>query len=163
MCRTNGEFWGPLFSVTGLTAISPLIRHWSRWGSVNHPHLSQLQTNRSYYQSLSSQSLSTMRPISPVPMAAGARVLFRESRVQHTIRRYGTVSPFPLMRSSAFDNALAADSPRNTWAREEIKEIYDTPLMNLAFAAVCQTSSICPVDRCFLTRGSPGHCPQEIS
>jgi biotin synthase len=57
-------------------------------------------------------------------------------------RKYGTVQnvgpSLTTPQLSVFDNAIAADSPRNTWTKEEIKEIYDTPLMKLAFAAVSQ-------------------------
>jgi biotin synthase len=52
------------------------------------------------------------------------------------VRKYGTVSSVSTPRS-AFENALEASAPRNNWTKEEIKEIYDTPLMNLAYAAVC--------------------------
>ena len=38
--------------------------------------------------------------------------------------------------SSAMDEALAATGLRNTWTKEEIRQIYDTPLMKLAYAAV---------------------------
>ena len=62
------------------------------------------------------------------------------SKLQPGLRRYGTVqnvSPSLLTSQlSVFENAIAADVPRNTWTKEEIKEIYETPLMKLAFAAV---------------------------
>lgn len=62
------------------------------------------------------------------------------------VRKYGTVQnvspPLTTPQSSVFENAIAADTPRNTWTKEEIKEIYDTPLMKLAFAAVSQLSPI---------------------
>lgn len=64
------------------------------------------------------------------------------SKPQPMVRKYGTVqsvSPqHKTPQSSVFETALAADTPRNTWTKEEIKEIYDTPLMKLAFAAVSQ-------------------------
>lgn len=55
------------------------------------------------------------------------------------VRRYGTVSSVsagPTPQPAVFDRALEANAPRNNWTKEEIKEIYDTPLMKLAFAAV---------------------------
>jgi biotin synthase len=61
------------------------------------------------------------------------------------MRQYGTVSSVSEIttpQSSVFENALAADTPRNTWTKEEIKEVYDTPLMKLAFAAVSQFPNI---------------------
>lgn len=65
-------------------------------------------------------------------------------------RQYGIVSSIPVTmppqfttpQSSVFDSALAAEVPRNNWTKDEIKEIYDTPLMKLAFAAVSQLETI---------------------
>lgn len=54
-------------------------------------------------------------------------------------RRYGTVSEpssISTPQSSVFEDALAATSPRNNWTKDEIKQIYETPLMKLAFASV---------------------------
>jgi biotin synthase len=66
-------------------------------------------------------------------------------------RTYGTVAEdpnYPSLRDalstssstapkrSVFQEAVNATSPRTNWTRDEIKEIYDTPLMELAFAAV---------------------------
>lgn len=42
-------------------------------------------------------------------------------------------SPEP---ASIFDQAVAATGPRNTWTKDEISQIYKTPLMELAYAAV---------------------------
>jgi hypothetical protein len=39
-------------------------------------------------------------------------------------------------RKSVFQQAIESNMPRTNWTREEIKEIYDMPLMELAFAAV---------------------------
>lgn len=39
--------------------------------------------------------------------------------------------------SSVFKDAVNAKAPRTNWTREEISEIYNQPLMELAFAAVC--------------------------
>ena len=59
------------------------------------------------------------------------------------VRTVSSISPQTTTpQSSAFDAALAADTPRNTWTKDEIKEIYDTPLMKLAFAAVSQFANI---------------------
>jgi biotin synthase len=37
---------------------------------------------------------------------------------------------------SALRDALRATAPRNTWTKEEISEIYNTPLFELHYAAV---------------------------
>jgi biotin synthase len=77
---------------------------------------------------------------SPVLLKSAVRALLQESKPQAIARKYGTVSgvspQLSTPQSSVFENALAAEGPRNNWTREEIKEIYDTPLMRLAFAAV---------------------------
>lgn len=73
-------------------------------------------------------------------LVMSCRALFCESKPQSLIRRYGTVSPAPAQAATppagAFEKAVEATAPRNNWTKEEIKEIYDTPLMKLAFAAV---------------------------
>lgn len=79
-------------------------------------------------------------------IAMSCRALLRESKAQSLIRRYGTVSPPPAQAatppSGAFEKAIEATAPRNNWTKEEIKEIYDTPLMKLAFAAVSHRSCL---------------------
>jgi len=65
--------------------------------------------------------------------------LLQETRAQSLVRKYGTVSSVSVEstpQSAVFDRALEANAPRNNWSKDEIKEIYDTPLMKLAFAAV---------------------------
>ena len=95
------------------------------------------------------------------------RALLLESKQLPVLRKYGTVSAVPTTEPSAtatppsvFQNALNANGPRNNWTREEIKEIYDTPLMQLAFAAVILPTSLCiwVVLIKYL-----GHCPPKIS
>lgn len=39
----------------------------------------------------------------------------------------------------ALNNALQANAPRNNWTKEEISEIYNTPLIELQYAAVRST------------------------
>ena len=43
--------------------------------------------------------------------------------------------PTPSPRST-FDEAVSATRARNSWTKDEISEIYKTPLMELAYAAV---------------------------
>ncbi|PQE24930.1 biotin synthase protein [Rutstroemia sp. NJR-2017a WRK4] len=56
-------------------------------------------------------------------------------------RSYGTVSSIPLTnpetpaKRNVFQEALQAAEPRTNWTKEEIKEIYDTPLMELCWGA----------------------------
>ncbi len=79
----------------------------------------------------------------PRTLVASCRALLHESKAQSLVRKYGTVSAVPAPAATppagAFENAIEAKSPRNNWTKEEIKEIYETPLMKLAFAAVSYT------------------------
>jgi biotin synthase len=91
-----------------------------------------------------------MRGHRPQFFVASCRALLQETKPQSLVRKYGTVSSVsagPTPQSAVFDRALEANAPRNNWTKEEIKEIYDTPLMKLAFAAVChfplEVSSTC--------------------
>jgi hypothetical protein len=66
------------------------------------------------------------------------RTILQDTKTQWP-RRYGTVAESPSLTtppSAALDEALEATSLRNTWTRDEIKQIYETPLMKLAYAAV---------------------------
>jgi biotin synthase len=47
-----------------------------------------------------------------------------------------SVIPTSIPRNSVFQQAIEATEPRTNWTREEIQQIYDTPLIELAFAAV---------------------------
>lgn len=38
---------------------------------------------------------------------------------------------------SALRSAVSAKAPRTSWTKDEIREIYNTPLMELAFQSVC--------------------------
>ena len=49
-------------------------------------------------------------------------------------------APAPTEGISVFQRAINATAPRNDWTKEQISEIHQTPLMELAFAAVCFSS-----------------------
>lgn len=54
-------------------------------------------------------------------------------------RSYGTVNnkfPFP----NVLQEATTASVPRTNWTRDEVKEIYETPLSQLTYAAVFSLS-----------------------
>jgi len=100
-------------------------------------------------------------------LKAGARAL---SKPQPVVRQYGTVagvSPqLTTPQSSVFDNALAAETPRNNWTKEEIKEIYDTPLMRLAFAAGTvhrKFHNPASIQMCTLMNIKTGGCSEDCS
>ena len=50
-----------------------------------------------------------------------------------------TRSP-PTSPTSVFQDAIQAVSPRTNWTREEISEVYNTPLIELTYASVCHIS-----------------------
>jgi len=67
-------------------------------------------------------------------------ITFRSYSIVHDVPRTSaaiphTAPPSPSPRS-VFDEAVNASAPRNTWTKDEISEIYKTPLMDLAYAAV---------------------------
>lgn len=45
-------------------------------------------------------------------------------------------APPPPIATSALENAVNAKAARFDWTKDEIREIYNTPLMELAFQAV---------------------------
>lgn len=69
-------------------------------------------------------------------------ITWRSYSIVHDVPRTSaaiphTAPPTP-SPSSVFDAAVNASAARNTWTKEEISEIYKTPLMDLAYAAVGQ-------------------------
>jgi hypothetical protein len=103
-----------------------------------------------------------MRGHRPQFFVASCRALLQESYAPSLVRKYGTVSPVsagPTPQSVVFERAVEANAPRNNWTKEEIKEIYDTPLMKLAFAAVRQ--SVWKLRNQLIQQ--TGHSSQEIS
>jgi biotin synthase len=66
-------------------------------------------------------------------------------RILRFARPFGTVvdppyqptsDPPPAPSQSVFQNAVQAESPRNTWTKEEIAAVYNMPLIDLTYAAV---------------------------
>lgn len=47
-----------------------------------------------------------------------------------------SVPPPPQQTSSVLEQAANAATPRNNWTKDEVTQIHQTPLMELAFAAV---------------------------
>jgi hypothetical protein len=48
----------------------------------------------------------------------------------------GSAIPTSIPRNSVFQQAIEATELRTNWTKKEIQQIYDTPLIELAFAAV---------------------------
>ncbi|KAL2064071.1 hypothetical protein VTL71DRAFT_4565 [Oculimacula yallundae] len=105
----------------------------------------------------------------PHILITGCRALLQESKPHSLVRKYGTVSavaPQVTKPASTFDKALAATSPRNDWTKEEIKELYDTPLMNLAFAAGTvhrKFHNPASIQMCTLMNIKTGGCSEDCS
>lgn len=77
-------------------------------------------------------------------------IALRASRQARSVRYYSIVHDVPAVAASlgqnapppqpqsqsVFDRALNASGPRHDWTKEEISQIHQRPLMELAFAAV---------------------------
>ncbi|KAI0533127.1 biotin synthetase [Xylaria digitata] len=78
------------------------------------------------------------------------------------------LGPFPLRRrwASTFQQAIAASSPRTTWTRNEISDIYNQPLMELASAAGTvhrRFHKPSAVQLCTLMNIKTGGCTEDCS
>jgi len=111
-----------------------------------------------------------MRGHRPQFFVASCRALFQDSKPQYLVRRYGTISDVPIQSStaprSAFDDAREATAPRNNWTKEEIQEIYDTPLMKLAFASGSvhrKFHNPAAIQMCTLMNIKTGGCSEDCS
>ncbi|KAH8671966.1 putative biotin synthase [Tricladium varicosporioides] len=100
----------------------------------------------------------------------GCRALLQDARVYPLSRQYGTVSVAPSQPittpPSAFQNALEAEGPRNNWTRGEIQEIYETPLMQLAFASGTvhrKFHNPSSIQMCTLMNIKTGGCSEDCS
>lgn len=78
------------------------------------------------------------------PIGLTSRLLTQKS---HIARPFSTVIDAPVHPASqqqpplkptsrVFEDAVQANGPRNTWTKEEISEIYNTPLIELTYASV---------------------------
>lgn len=83
-----------------------------------------------------------------------SRLAIQQATQRTSVRTYSTVHDIPRAaaavgqappppkpsQSSIFHDAVNASGPRHNWTKEEITEIHQTPLMELAFAAVRATA-----------------------
>lgn len=77
------------------------------------------------------RSMSTVQD-SPQPLTAASETL----RVSPSTSPAVNPSAATLNRTGVLRQAIEADGPRNTWTRDEIGAVYNTPLMELIFSAV---------------------------
>jgi len=72
--------------------------------------------------------------------ARAGRSIVRKSTRHALARSYAQVAAGPsalnLNTPSIFQQAVNATEPRTNWTKDEISQIHQTPLMELAFAAV---------------------------
>ena len=80
-------------------------------------------------------------------------LVLNAARTQPFVRPFSTVLDSPIdprtqqvtppttRKSSVFEDAVGAAGPRINWTREEITEVYNTPLIKLTYAAVCLSTS----------------------
>lgn len=85
--------------------------------------------------------MESTRVCQRVARKASQQISWRSYSVVHDVpRTAGSIThaapPFPSTSKSVFEEAVNATKPRNTWTKDEISEIYKTPLMELAYAAV---------------------------
>jgi len=52
---------------------------------------------------------------------------------------FNTSLPVQATQSTPLQDAISASGPRMTWTKEEITQIYNTPLIELQYAAVSHT------------------------
>ena len=132
---------------------SLVLKAWSRYRAHSRPTQQPLNPSPSCppkYTASSQRSKTTWTPstelttqlkmrsrYSPV-LKRSLGAALQDGKARWT-RRYGTVAETPSLTtppSPVLDEALNATSLRNTWTKDEIRQIYETPLMKLAYAAV---------------------------
>ncbi|KAF2248955.1 biotin synthase [Trematosphaeria pertusa] len=109
-----------------------------------------------------------VRPIGLVPALC---------RPQHVSRPFSTVldtpinpaaqqTPPPAPSSSVFHDAVQAAAPRTNWTKEEISELYNTPLINLTYAAATvhrRFHNPAAIQMCTLMNIKTGGCSEDCS
>jgi hypothetical protein len=102
------------------------------------------RTRRLHSRNMSYRTLS--RPIG---------LAFTSARTPALVRPFSTVLDTPVdpstqratpptLRASVFEDALHAVAPRTNWTKEEIAQVYNTPLIELTHASVCPPCPPCP-------------------
>ncbi|KUI58699.1 Biotin synthase, mitochondrial [Cytospora mali] len=98
----------------------------------------------------------------PMLRAAARPQLLTNASLKLGTRSYGQVAAV----SNVFQEALHATSPRTDWTREQISEIYNQPLMELAFAAGTvhrRFHDPAAIQMCTLMNIKTGGCSEDCS
>lgn len=88
-----------------------------------------------------SLTLLSKRAVRAVPVSAAVAVRSFSTPVNDAFSPIATTPPPPPRegQSSALWEAVNARAPRYDWTKDEIREIYNTPLMELAHQSVCDS------------------------
>ncbi|KAI5810563.1 putative biotin synthase [Pyronema omphalodes] len=93
--------------------------------------------------------------------------MFRPTRaLLSAARAYSTVLPGTPRVAGALQNAMNQTAPRTNWTKEEITEIYETPLMELTFAAASihrRFHNPADIQLCTLHNIKTGGCSEDCS
>ncbi|KAK5156462.1 hypothetical protein BJ546DRAFT_1060919 [Cryomyces antarcticus] len=107
----------------------------------------------------------SVRPLSRKPQRLFSTVVDDRSSIAASIPPQ-TASQTPAGADNVLQSALRATSPRNDWTKDEIREIYDTPLMDLTY----QSATIhrrfhrpSAVQMCTLMNIKTGGCSEDCS
>lgn len=93
---------------------------------VLHPYSSNTMAHR-----------ALLRPVGRTPSAVLSCSRHHFARFSTVIDGNPLTPPAPSnVASDVFNEAVQATSPRTTWTKEQIAEIYNTPLINLTYGAV---------------------------
>ncbi|KAF2272971.1 putative biotin synthase [Westerdykella ornata] len=100
------------------------------------------------------------------PLVSSSSSLLVPTR--ETARSFSTVVDIPVIKptSSVFQDAVQASGPRTNWTREEIAEVYNTPLMELTYASASvhrRFHKPGAIQMCTLMNIKTGGCSEDCS
>ncbi|ORY19004.1 hypothetical protein BCR34DRAFT_621180 [Clohesyomyces aquaticus] len=109
------------------------------------------------------------RLLSRRPIGINLPAYVRTHRLPHC--RFSTVHDAPAQSSpalsnSVFEDAVQATAPRTNWTREEIASIYNTPLIELSYAAATvhrRFHNPAAIQMCTLMNIKTGGCSEDCS
>ncbi|EDN09922.1 biotin synthase [Histoplasma capsulatum] len=97
---------------------------------------------------------------------AGAQAALRIFTPITQTRAATSISPAAASTSSALQDALVAEAPRINWTRDEIRQIYETPLHQLTYAAATVHQRFhdpSAIQLCTLMNIKVGGCSEDCS
>ncbi|KAB8349852.1 hypothetical protein FH972_023865 [Carpinus fangiana] len=97
---------------------------------------------------------------------ASRRAMSSVHDVDSSILSSGAPAPTPPTPGNTLEEAMQARAPRNNWTRDEIRSIYNTPLMDLSFHSATlhrRFHSPSAVQMCTLMNIKTGGCSEDCS